>query len=285
MTSHDELLEDRIIPWAGADDRVRGLAELGSRTHEEPADEWADMDLLLVVADTAPFLDSDAWIDDIAPHWLALRHPGPFPGVPVRQVLFTGALDFDIVPITAGTVADRIAEPHLAELFGGGFRPLVDKDGELASIEIPRHPPPLSTDDVTRSEFDFVVSDFLFQTVWAAKHLRRGELWAAKDDVDCYMKADLAGMIEWHTVATRPGTRTRGGGRYLERWADDRIVGALPASFAAYEPASVAAALIEMAALFRRVASETAGLLGYTYPDAAHDAVMRWVGECLSVYE
>lgn len=277
---------ERIIPWATERDDVRGLAEVGSRTSTVPADEWADMDLMLLVRDPRVFHDSDDWIREIGPSWLSLKHPGPFEGLPVRQVLFEHALDFDIVAISAGTLAMRLEVPAVAFLLGGGFqggfRPLVDKDGEIESLELPHHPAGPESSGISADDFDFVVNDFLFQVVWASKHLRRGELWAAKDDVDGYMKADLARVIEWHTLTMRPGTDTRSGGRYLERWADPSIVERLADTFATYDAADIARALLAMLQLFRDVASETAAALGFSYPDRSHAAVHDWALETLS---
>lgn len=284
MRSHDAWLNERIVPWAEGDANVRALAELGSRTHDEPPDEWADMDLMLLVRDRARILDSDDWIHEIGPRWVAVRHPGPFPDLPVRQVLFEGAIDFDIIPVEAGHLSQHLESSHFADLVGGGFIPIVDKDGEIGAASLPNTVRAPTADDIARDEFEFVVGDFLFQSVWASKHLRRGELWAAKDDVDGYMKDDLITMIEWHTMAHRPGVPIRGGGRHLERWADPRFIDAAPRMFALYEPASVAAALVNMIEVFRWVGVETAERLGYIYPSEDHDAVAGWVEDCVSVF-
>ena len=282
MVDHQTFLEERVVPWAVETMWVRGLAEVGSRVHSEPVDEWADMDLMLLVSDVTTVLDHEAWLSDIGPVWLSVRHPGPLGEFPVRQVLFEGALDFDLVPIAAGSLASAMEHPGILELLGGGVAVLVDKDGELASVEHPPPPIPRSAQDITVEAFDFVVRDFLFQCVWASKHLRRGEVWAAKDDVDSYMKGDLLRMIEWHTMVHHPGERIRAGGRYLERWADDRIQAELPGTFATYHPVSVAGALLHMAALFRWVSEETADDLGFVYPSHAHEAVVGWTSACVS---
>jgi aminoglycoside 6-adenylyltransferase len=280
MATHDLWLEQRVIPWATRDANVRALAVLGSRGHAEPVDEWADMDLLLLVRDRHAILDRDDWLDAIGPHWIALRHPGPFPDLPVKQVLFEGGLDFDIVPLEAGTLTTRSLEPHVGGLLGGGLGPMLDKDGELASLQLPPPAAPART-DIDETEFDFIVRDFLFQTVWAAKHLRRGELWAAKDDVDGYMKGDLVRLIECHAIAHGATGSIRGGGRHLEEWADPRIVTAAPAIFARYDAPSVAAALVAMIDLFEWVGVETARALGFSYPAGPHAAVAAWVRECV----
>jgi aminoglycoside 6-adenylyltransferase len=282
--THDTLLTERIVPWALESDEVRGIAELGSRSGAAPVDEWADMDLLLLVRDTAPFVEADDWLDHIAPRWVALTHPGPFEDLAVRQILFEGALDFDMVPMEAGTLGERIKDPAIAFALGGGFRggfrPLVDKDGEIAALDLPERPA-VTALQVTASDFDFVVNDFLFQVVWACKHLRRGEVWAAKDDVDSYMKGDLVRMIEWDALARDPTRPTRGGGRYLEEWADPAILARLAPTFATYHPASVATALLELMEVFKDVAEGVARRLNLEYPASSHQQVLGWARDCL----
>ena len=68
----------------------------------------------------------------------------------------------------------------------------------------------------------------------------------------------------------------------LERWADPLIVDRLSVTFAAYEASAVARALIAMIQLFKDVASETAAVLGFSYPEQSHAAVYGWAIETLS---
>ena len=131
MNTHEELLNSAIIPWAIADDNVTSLAEMGSRVDREPADEWADLDLLIPAHDVERILDDDRRITSIIPYWLALKHQRPFEGTPVRQVLFEGGLDFDIVPVTSGSLIQRSDHPAFRALLGDGFRILIGKEGEL----------------------------------------------------------------------------------------------------------------------------------------------------------
>lgn len=281
MNTHEELLNSAIIPWAIADDNVTGLAEMGSRVNREPADEWADLDLLILAHDVERILDDDRWITSIGPYWLALKHPGPFEGTPVRQVLFEGGLDFDIVPVTSGSLIQRSDHPAFRALLGDGFRILIDKEGELEWLPSLPMPEPLAPTDIKEADYHFAVRDFLFQLVWATKHLRRGELWAAKDDVDCYMRAHLAEMLEWHAAADRPGTHTRSGGRHIEDWASDRFVPRFRDTFATYDERGIAAAPIEVMELFHEVAQETAALLGLSYPTASHERIETWMRSTL----
>jgi hypothetical protein len=244
------------------------------------------MDLLILVADPVDFLDSDEWLDEISPHWLTLRHPGPFEDLPVRQVLFRGALDFDIVPITAGTLGRRLGDPAVAFAltggFGGGFRTLIDKDGEIATVSASLYQAgERSSPGPDADEFHFVVNDFLFQVVWTSKHLRRGEVWAAMDDVGCYMRGHLIRMIEWHTSLHGPATSMRTGGRHLERWAAPWIVDRLKGTVPAYGSYSVASAVIAMTDLFGELGRDVAASVDLSYPVDSHDEVLAWAKDCL----
>ncbi len=93
--------------------------------------------------------------------------------LPVRQVLFEDALDFDIVALAAGTLAQKLEDPSVAFALGGGFqggfRVLIDKDNEIANLVMPHHPSPPDLADISAGDFDLVINDFLFQVVWASK--------------------------------------------------------------------------------------------------------------------
>jgi aminoglycoside 6-adenylyltransferase len=147
-----------------------------------------------------------------------------------------------------------------------GVRFLVDKEGFSQRLHSIALDPPLYCPPA-ESEFLNLVHDFWFHTVWTGKHLRRGELWWAKSCCDSYLKDRLRQMVEWHAHASRgEGIDTWMRGRFLEEWADARVVDALPLVFAHYQELDVWRALTATMELFRWLAIETADLLGYPYP-------------------
>jgi aminoglycoside 6-adenylyltransferase len=114
--------------------------------------------------------------------------------------------------------------------------------------------------------------------MWAAKKLRRGELWVAKSCADGYMKQQLLQMLTWHARATHgPGFDTWHNGRFLESWADPHVLDELHQAFAHYNEADIRRALSKTVELFRWVAKESAADLGYRYPDAADERVRAWL--------
>lgn len=275
--SWDELLS-ALLEWADGTDAVRGVIMVGSRARtDRPADQWSDLDLILVCDDQG-LIDDEGWLDQVASVWVSLVHPGPLEDAPVRQVVFAGGYDVDVVMLGPSAVNDFDRNPALADLLGRGMKVLLDKDGVLDQLEL-HSPDTLS--NPTPDEFAWAISDLLFQFVWATKHLLRGDVWQAKDDVDCYMRNRLLSLIEWHTTLnggqTAAWAGSRSAGRGIESWADPRVLGALPDTFAAYDNRSVAFALTSLAGLVEWLGSEIAEQLGSPYPIERHVEIVNWM--------
>jgi aminoglycoside 6-adenylyltransferase len=287
---YDELIE-RFVRWAESKSDIRAAVIVGSRARtDQPADEWADLDILVVTSKPEYYLSSTDWLNNIGDYWLTFLEPTAAGNETERRILFEGGLDVDLAIFPLGTVQNLLREgisPQLraqaVDTFGRGSRVLLDKDGMLRQFlaQMPTAEKP-SLLKPTQAEFLHVVNDFLYHAVWTVKHLRRGELWWAKMCSDCYMHHLLLRMIEWHAHATHDWNYdTWFRGRFLEKWADPRVVEGLRSSFAHYETDDVARALLEEMKLFRWVALETAKKLEYQYPVEAEEHVLKWVETCL----
>ena len=276
-TGRDGLLaiRDRLHAWATARDGIIAAAAFGSTQRQDrPADDWSDLDLVFIVDDAARWLEDTAWVEEIAPTWVRLVSPAPIPGISVVQALFAGGYDADLIPLDRGALP-IVLDPEVSrEVFGAGVEVLFDRAGLLGGLSGAADPPGASPP--TASAFDEVVSTFLYQTVWATKRLRRGELWRAHDDVDDYMRDRLLTMIEWHAlVRGRDGIFPES--RKLERWVAPDVAEELPGTFARYDAKSVAEALVRGLALFRRLAIEVGAEYGFTYPTHSDAAIEAWV--------
>jgi len=258
-------LEEKIVAWAEREDAVRAAAIVGSRARvDAPADEWSDLDVVLFALDPAALLERDDWVRAFGSVKLTFLEPTAVGGQRERRVLYedgTG-VDFSIVSfeLTEHTAAAQVA--------ARGIRVLLDKDGELRrrlSEVPPRQRPPLPT----QHELSEVVQDFYYHAIWAAKKLRRGELFTAKQAVDSYMKRLLLRMLEWHARAHDPEVDTWHEGRFLERWADPAALEELRRAYAYYDEADVRRALLVTMELFGRLARETAELLELAYAEGA----------------
>jgi aminoglycoside 6-adenylyltransferase len=259
----------RLTAWADAEDNIRAAVVVGSRARtDHPADQWADLDAVIVARNPEPLWADATWLEAIGEPWLTFIEPTPGGRTYERRVLFAGGLDVDLVPVALASLLE-VLDRGLAEglvLLQRGARILVDKDGlaqRALEAVVPPAPPALPTE----AQYLNVVHDFWFHTVWTAKHLRRGDLWVGKSCCDSYLKHLLLRMIEWHAQATRgQATDTWMYGRFMDEWADRHAVAALEHVFARYVEEEVWHALAATMDLFRWLAAETGQALGYGYP-------------------
>ncbi len=307
-------LERRIVGWATRRRDIRTVLVIGSRAQlEAPADEWSDLDVVFVTQKPAGYLANTDWLSEIAEVWAA--YADPYDDV-TRHVLFAEALDAGITPVSSRLLRVlllvrrlRTRFPMLFRLLPRGARDAIERRVEPAKV---REQPAGATGAIfghssrtrtrasstrtgwerscwrrsrttqappnlpPRSNFRAVVDEFLFLSVWNAKHLRRGELWWAKTVAcDGRMKTLLLRMIEWHAGASAPPK-----GRRFERWVDPQLLDRLRATFGHYDDDDVWRASSETVSLFRTIAAETAERLGFDYPVDVDTEVARWVGRC-----
>lgn len=295
-TSVDKLyahLIERFVKWAETREDIRAAIVVGSRARTEfPADEWSDLDMIVITSNPQHYISTTEWIENIGKPLLTFVEPTAGSGDDTeRRVLFEGMVDVDfaLIPLQkAQQLLQNKTSPGVAALvsnvFGRGMRIILDK-GHMAEdlqslIDSVKYNAVMLP---TKQEFLQVVNDFLYHAVFTAKHLRRGELWWSIMCADCHMQNLLLQMIEWHAQATHePGYDTWFRGRFLEKWADPKVLNELQGTFAHYDVPDVRRALLASTRLFRKIATETANKLNYSYPNDADGRVTEWVKTCLS---
>ncbi len=277
MAAGYERIVQTFLRWARSRADIRAAVVVGSRARKDhPADEWADMDLVLFVDDPSRYTQDAGWVSELGEPWITFVEPTAVGESLERRVLFDGGLDVDVALFPAALL-ERMAAEEMPAAFADplrrGNRILIDHAGTLAAA-VSRIPPAAPPPVPTEHEVLEVVNDFWYHAVWTAKHLRRGELWWAKGACDHYMKDLLRQMMEWHTRSVAaPGRDTWMRGRFLEEWADPRARIALRRTFAHYNEDDVWKALVATMDLFRWLSVATAHKLGFEYPaEADHHA-------------
>lgn len=119
--------------------------------------------------------------------------------------------------------------------------------------------PVLPPDDDALRELS---SDFWATTLWAARRLRKGDVFVAVDAVNGAMKRSVVTLLGWHAKAVDPEAAVLEDGRQVERWADAGALSALELAYAHYELRDAARALWETIDLFQGLEEETARRLG-----------------------
>jgi aminoglycoside 6-adenylyltransferase len=289
--TYDQLIGN-FVTWAQGEPNIRAALVIGSQARvERPADEWSDLDIVLIASDIERYVAKADWLEAIGKPLLTFFETTPA-GDKERRTLFEGGLDVDFALIPRRIIQQlryylqvRNRFPLLlrllprkmtwqmqqeaaefAAIIDRGVRLLVDKDGITATMSLgvsstPLYQPP------SQAEFLNVVNDFWYHTLWTAKHLRRGELWWAKSCCDGYLKERLRWILEWQARAMHgPDHDTWMRGRFLEQWADPRAVSKLKATYAHYDEEDTWQALFATMDLFRWLSLETAEKLGFPYP-------------------
>ena len=190
-------------------ERPRGRARRLARAGRRAADEWSDFDIVLFARDPAALLVRDDWVATFGRPRLTFLEPTAVGEQLERRILYEDGtdVDFAIVPV------ELLDHPAVAHVASRGIRVLVDKDGELGSrlAELPEPAPPSPPNEAALRE---LTADFFYHAVWAARKLRRGEVFTAKRCVDSYMENVLIRILEWRTRSENPDVDTWYAGRF-----------------------------------------------------------------------
>ena len=267
----EQAVVARLIRWAENDPRVRAMVLTSSRAiPHAPTDLFSDYDVILALTEVRPFFEDRDWLEAFGRVLVLYRDPLQ----PDRGFLRSGyvtqyesglKIDFSLWPVEI--LQQVVADPQLPEEFDAGYRVLLDKDHLTEGLEPPTYrayiPAPPN-----EAEYRTVVELLFHEATYAAKHLWRGDLMAAKYNLDIGMKQeDLRVMLEWlieldHDWSIKPGPY----GRRMKRWLRPGLWAELEGTYTGPEPEANWEAIFRTIALFRKVAMEVGERLGYAYP-------------------
>jgi aminoglycoside 6-adenylyltransferase len=283
-------LESKIVTWATNRPDIRAVLIVGSQARTiRPADEFADLDLVLLTLDAELYRPQLPDIDRIAPLWLVV--PSQVDPTHVEWlVLFAGGfkVDFYFAPIAErASLAETLPHMPFQGVLARGLRVLLDKTGIAAgrddneSADETRHVAPSNAATSwppAFERFQAEANSTLLSASRAVKFIRRNDLWRAKFQVDTDLKRRLLTFIEWQAqAATGRMVDTWYDGRFMTDWATPDVLKALPQTFGAFAAGDLLRALEATLALFNWLARDTAGRLGYGYPQTNQESVLDWL--------
>ncbi len=256
-----ELTTAAVADWACEREDVRALLVVGSQARADvPADRWSDLDLIFLIEDPTPYLEDPSWAEEFGVPLLTFLE-ATLDGHWERRVLYESGEDVDFVLFPA-SISERLETSEgAAELLARGYRLLVDRVGLAETLaRIAAKPRPSGP---TQHDFNELANDFWYHALWAAKKLRRGEVFTAIECLDGYMKARVVTLLGWHARSVDPSVDTWHAGRFVERWADPGALATFEKAFAHYDVRDVARALWETIDLWQGLEEETAPRLGF----------------------
>ncbi|MFX0113917.1 MAG: aminoglycoside 6-adenylyltransferase [Candidatus Hodarchaeota archaeon] len=285
----DQII-DKIKNWAYQTEDVIGIIIVGSHARKEkPADEWADLDLLLIVKNFEKYFVNTTWLSEIGNVKLTHLEKTLF-GDKERRVLFqlgddcsAWAVDFVLTGSDfIANIKEKNLNPETLAVLSPGYRVLVDKMGFAKSL------PPIgrlkrrSAKKPSRDDFTNCANDFLFHIIWSAKKIQRGELWLAHQCLGGYLKQRcLLPMIEWFMLAQHEWNYDVWySGRFIEEWIDPEVLAALKNALPKYHKQDMIESLLSLLDLFKLLARHTTAKLCCDYLDESHEWVTEWINKC-----
>ena len=280
LFSMDSLIrfQAQVVDWANGRSDIQAVLLIGSLAREtHSADEWSDVDLILLADDIELFANGDGWLADFGEVL-----------VPVFERHQNGDVEW-LVLFADGVKADFYFTPGGEDLSGivdqASYKPVIQRGAKLlysrpgTVFELPTavlQPTPRPDE----AEFIILVNTVLLNGHKMAKFTRRGDMVRAKLVLESLMRPALLTMIAWHAQAQFGSERdTWYNGRYLDEWADSRVLAALPNTYGGYSTEETWRSLFGTLILFRWLAEETAVSWDYAFPTEAADKVMAWIRE------
>ena len=274
MNDRYQDIKQRLCRYAEQNETIKAVIAIGSSTRSEvPADEFSDLDLIIVT--TSP----DRWYSGEYPALLgnvSISFIEPtLGGGKERRCIYDEDRDVDMIILTPLQFENALKEGVAGEVMNRGWMLLYDGSGYAEMI--PQYVA-LEVDHeiMTAEEFANTVNDFFFHNIWACKKLRRGELWSAKMCIDSYLKERLLKMIGQYQLCIS-NTDIWHDGRFLDRWADNSVLDELRDCFAHYDSDDCSRALSATHRLFARLARAVADKRGHVYPETAEKCARAYI--------
>lgn len=271
----------RLSTWLATRRDVACALLVGSQARvERPADEWSDVDIVLVADEPAALLDDPGWVAELGVPLATFVEPTLL-GQRERRVLFSDGLDVDFTvlppPVALAFLDEQ--ESITGTVLRRGVRVLADRDGlgarvlEIAGTPLAAPAPP------SPGEFNEAVNEFWYRVLWTARKLRRGELWLVTESMNGRLRQLVLTQLRWQAEAQ--GIDAWHEGRFVERWASPEVRARLGAIVAPYDADKLPGALNAIADLFRELATDVAARLDFDYPDELEDGVRALVERTL----
>jgi aminoglycoside 6-adenylyltransferase len=267
----------KLVAWGEARPDVHAMLLSSSLARPgAPVDLLSDYDFIFAVTDAERYGRDDAWVFDYGRPLFRWGDEGELCGLTTyfRGVFYEDWVKIDYT-VWPEAILERVAAAtELPEELDAGYRVLLDKDGRTSGWKRPSYRAYIPARP-TEAEYRALVDEFWWNTTYVAKSLWRDELIFAHYILDHEIKVDvLRRMLEWrveidHDWDLKPGVLGRG----LERLLPAEIWPELASTYVGPEPEEIWDALFRTTALFRRVAMEVAGSLGFTYSQDQDDSM------------
>jgi aminoglycoside 6-adenylyltransferase len=246
-----------------------------------PADDYSDLDLILFSLDPSLYTATSAWLHELGELWIAtLNYIGP--GDPEWLALFEGGIKADLLFVAAES--DRLPAQMLAALpyqdvLARGVRVIYSGASEHQESSFPSASVS-KTDLPSEQIFEATVNNALFAAERFAKFVRRGDFWRSQTVAIADLRRHMLILIEWHAqFHAEMKLDTWYDGRFMEKWADARVLDSLRDLDFGSDSVDKHSALSKALKLIEWLATETAARLGYAFPTPGQSKAFAWLND------
>lgn len=273
-------IKKNILALAESEQSISAVIEIGSQSRKTAsADEFSDLDVIIVCENYEKFLNSDEKMSQIGDMKISFVED-TFGGGKERRILFDDSLDVDFIFLNRNQMCQLLESGFFDGFFSRGYTVHYDINGMLDNVNVPKNSGKIKR-TMTASEFNNIVNDFWFHTVWCAKKICRGELWVAIMCVNAYLKFHLLKVMELYFGGGEDFADVWHDGRFLEKWADSQTLSELESCFATYDKEQIVNSLNNTANLFSRLARACGERDKLNYPETAEENACNLIKELI----
>lgn len=273
---------EKITTWANRDGSIQGIIIIGSQVRRELiADQWSDVDLMLLANDPHPLLTDAAWLDTFGNVVCFFNEVTVLPWLTwnwcVTRALYDDnrAIDFSILP------ADHLDEVLSVnkEIMSKGYRVIYDANAGRLDTKICTLLETVQKEKLvmpTEEELRNIIREILFHVIWSFKKIKQKELWVAVNCINGRIQNLLLRLIEAHNISiTQRSTVVMHEGRFLEQRADRELIEKLKNCFTQYDEIDAAETLEHIIDFTSSISEAIGEKNGYTLDPKSFNMVKK----------
>lgn len=276
----------KLLHWAQHQDTIRAVLMTSTRAvPNAPMVELSDYDIILFVDDIYPFHEDQKWLDYFGDVLVVYQDPiYPDQNFGLEQfgnvTQYTDGLKIDFTLCHVNLLHRIVEAPALPAELDAGYRILLDKDHLTDDLKQPAYTAYIPARP-TAELYQRTVNDFFSDVPYAAKCLVRGELLPLKWCLDYDMKhVYLRPMLEWKVgIDTDWSVPVGSLGKGLKKKLPPVVWTQVESAYAGANVSDNWQALLATMSVFRQVAMDVGGRLGYGYPLELDQRVTAFVKE------
>lgn len=277
---NEKKVLNQINEFARYNDEIRAVILNGSRVNpKKPIDELSDYDVIYLITGETDFRNNQSWIGTFGE--LIIMQQDEFVNDGINSYIF-------MMQFSDGVRIDLTFFPAKAfkfQLNDSLKRKLLDKDNILGEFPEPDESVYLTRKPI-KKEFDAVINEYLWVSLYVAKGLCRDQLCYVKHTHDVIVRGSLNKILEWYIGKlynwnVNPGIY----GKWFKNYLPAEIWKVIEKSYSGSDRDDIWKSLTETGVLVSKLGNELAKHLDYDYPQDVHDKVTRYLLEMKKTFD